>query len=154
MFQVLYNLLGDAYSQIKKTAQAEKWYKAALQAKPDHVPAHLTYGKLLAKNVSPNWFPYQNTISQEFQLISFLQRTRVVEAEQWFLRAKELAPTEPSVYQHFGKFPVKNVINIQQGKKIPHKRQKNFEWQISLESSRTYRNNSTVKHRIIPFSHK
>lgn len=33
-----------------------------------------------------------------------MQRTRVVEAEQWFLRAKQLAPTEPSVYQHFGKF--------------------------------------------------
>lgn len=50
--QVLYNLLGDAYSQLKQTEEAEKWYKAALQAKPDHVPAHLTYGKLLAKNVS------------------------------------------------------------------------------------------------------
>lgn len=104
MFQVLYNLLGDAYSLIKKTAQAEKWYKAALQAKPDHVPAHLTYGKLLAKNVSFNQILSQKaTFEDVFELIS-LQRTRVVEAEQWFLRAKELAPTEPSVYQHFGEF--------------------------------------------------
>jgi len=52
LFQVLYNLLGDAYLHLKRTSQAEKWYLAALQAKPDHVPAHLTYGKLLAKNVS------------------------------------------------------------------------------------------------------
>lgn len=33
----------------------------------------------------------------------YFQRTRVLEAEQWFLRAKKLAPTEPAVYQHFGK---------------------------------------------------
>lgn len=28
------------------------WHKAALEAGPDHVPAHLSYGKWLAKNVS------------------------------------------------------------------------------------------------------
>lgn len=61
---MLYNLLGDAYSQLKQPEEAEKWYKAALQAKPDHIPAHLTYGKLLAKNVSVEY--------QVFAYITFL----------------------------------------------------------------------------------
>lgn len=34
--------------------EAERWHKAAMQAKPDHIPTHLIYGKLLAKNVSNN----------------------------------------------------------------------------------------------------
>lgn len=51
-FQILYNLLGEALSKLQQHDEAERWYKAALSAKPDHVPAHLTYGKLLAKNVS------------------------------------------------------------------------------------------------------
>ncbi|XP_075225755.1 transmembrane O-mannosyltransferase targeting cadherins 2 [Lycorma delicatula] len=79
--QILYNLLGEALSKLHQHDEAERWYKAALSAKPDHVPAHLTYGKLLAKN-----------------------RTRIVEAEQWFLKAQQLAPTDPTVYQHFGQF--------------------------------------------------
>nr|XP_024216998.1 transmembrane and TPR repeat-containing protein CG4341-like [Halyomorpha halys] len=79
--QVLYNLLGESLGREGRHEEAERWFKAALSAKPDHVPAHLTYGKLLAKN-----------------------RTRISEAEQWFIRAKKLAPTDPSVYFHFGQF--------------------------------------------------
>lgn len=52
LFQSLYNMLGEAHYRLNEFAEAERWYKAALQAKPDHVPAHLTYGKMLAKNVS------------------------------------------------------------------------------------------------------
>lgn len=37
---------------MQQDEEAEKWYRAALEAEPDHVPAHITYGKLLAKNVS------------------------------------------------------------------------------------------------------
>lgn len=33
------------------------WHKAALEAGPDHVPAHLSYGKWLAKNVSYEPYP-------------------------------------------------------------------------------------------------
>lgn len=51
-FQVLYNLLGESLTRLERHEEAERWFKAALSAKPDHVPAHLTYGKLLAKNVS------------------------------------------------------------------------------------------------------
>ncbi|RZF42735.1 hypothetical protein LSTR_LSTR015153 [Laodelphax striatellus] len=78
---ILYNLLGESLTKLQQHDEAERWYKAALSAKPDHVPAHLTYGKLLAKN-----------------------RTRIVEAEQWFLKAQRLAPADPTVYQHFGQF--------------------------------------------------
>jgi tetratricopeptide (TPR) repeat protein len=52
LLQSLYNMLGEAHYRLKQYSEAERWYKAALQAKPDHVPAHLTYGKMLAKNVS------------------------------------------------------------------------------------------------------
>ena len=45
-------MLGEAFFKLGNLAEAEGWYKAALRAKPDHVPAHLTYGKLLAKMVS------------------------------------------------------------------------------------------------------
>ena len=45
-------MLGEAFFKLGNLAEAESWYQAALRAKPDHVPAHLTYGKLLAKVVS------------------------------------------------------------------------------------------------------
>ncbi|CAH0393109.1 unnamed protein product [Bemisia tabaci] len=82
---VLYSLLGESLSHLGFQAEAEKWYQTALQVKPDHVPAYLTYGKLLAKN-----------------------RTRLYEAEHWFRRAKKLSPNDPQVYQHFGQFLCQN----------------------------------------------
>jgi tetratricopeptide (TPR) repeat protein len=45
-------MLGEAYFKQGKWKEAEKWYVSALKAKQDHVPAHLTYGKLLAKLVN------------------------------------------------------------------------------------------------------
>ncbi len=50
--QGILNVLGEAYQALNKTREAERSFRAALQAKPDHIPAYLTYGKLLAKNVS------------------------------------------------------------------------------------------------------
>lgn len=35
-----------------QTEEAERWYKEALKAKADHIPAHLTMAKLLHKKVS------------------------------------------------------------------------------------------------------
>ncbi|XP_050298549.1 protein O-mannosyl-transferase TMTC2-like [Anthonomus grandis grandis] len=83
--QKLYNILGETLAKMHQDEEAEKWYRAALQAEPDHVPAHITYGKLLAKNVS-----------------------RAAEAEQWFRRAQRLAPNDASVYHHYGAFLVTN----------------------------------------------
>ena len=45
-----------------------------------------------------------NTLTLKY--ISYSQKTRLLEAEHWFLKAKELAPNDSSVYQHFGKYPV------------------------------------------------
>lgn len=44
-------ITGEAYMRMNKLADAEYWYKESLRAKPDHIPAHLTYGKLLAMTV-------------------------------------------------------------------------------------------------------
>lgn len=38
--------------RLNKLTEAEHWYKESLRAKPDHIPAHLTYGKLLAMTVN------------------------------------------------------------------------------------------------------
>ncbi|KAL7643411.1 UNVERIFIED_CONTAM: hypothetical protein RMT77_005393 [Armadillidium vulgare] len=78
--QSLFNMLGEAYFKLENYEEAEKWYLEALRVKSDHVPAHLTYGKLLAKMRRPD------------------------EAEQWFQKAKILAPNDSSVHQHFGQF--------------------------------------------------
>ncbi|XP_069690300.1 protein O-mannosyl-transferase Tmtc2 [Periplaneta americana] len=79
--QAVYTLLGEAHSRLQQHEEAERWYQAALQAEPGHVPAHLTYGSMLARN-----------------------KSRTVEAEQWFQRATELAPNDPTVFKHFGQF--------------------------------------------------
>lgn len=50
--QAVLNLLGEANRALNKTEVAERYYLEALHVKPDHIPAYLTYGKLLAKNVS------------------------------------------------------------------------------------------------------
>lgn len=42
---------GEAYIRLNKLTDAEHWYRESLRAKPDHIPAHLTYGKLLAMTV-------------------------------------------------------------------------------------------------------
>ena len=49
--QGILNVLGEALHSLNKTKEAELSFRAALAAKPDHIPAYLTYGKLLAKNV-------------------------------------------------------------------------------------------------------
>ncbi|XP_021915042.1 transmembrane and TPR repeat-containing protein 2-like isoform X2 [Zootermopsis nevadensis] len=79
--QSLFNMLGEAYSRLGRDAEAEPWFRASLSVRPDHVPAHLTYGKLLARN-----------------------RTRIGEAEQWYVQAERLAPGDASVCRHYGQF--------------------------------------------------
>ncbi|XP_016130121.1 transmembrane and TPR repeat-containing protein 2 [Sinocyclocheilus grahami] len=78
--QSLYNMMGEAYMRLNKLTEAEHWYKESLRAKPDHIPAHLTYGKLLAM---------------------MGQKT---EAEKFFLKAIELDPTKGNCYMHYGQF--------------------------------------------------
>ena len=76
--QGLYNMIGEAYTALKKYAEAEKWYLKALETKPDHVPAYLTYGRLLSKD------------------------NRKEEAEEKFKKALSLGPDNPKTHQHYG----------------------------------------------------
>uniref|UniRef100_A0A3Q1J4B7 dolichyl-phosphate-mannose--protein mannosyltransferase n=1 Tax=Anabas testudineus TaxID=64144 RepID=A0A3Q1J4B7_ANATE len=78
--QSLYNMMGEAYMRLNKLSEAEHWYRESLRAKPDHIPAHLTYGKLLAMTG---------------------QKT---EAERYFLKAIQLDPTKGNCYMHYGQF--------------------------------------------------
>uniref|UniRef100_UPI0037E82CCF protein O-mannosyl-transferase TMTC2 n=1 Tax=Semicossyphus pulcher TaxID=241346 RepID=UPI0037E82CCF len=78
--QSLYNMMGEAYIRLNKLPEAEHWYRESLRAKPDHIPAHLTYGKLLAMTG---------------------QKT---EAERYFLKAIQLDPTKGNCYMHYGQF--------------------------------------------------
>jgi tetratricopeptide (TPR) repeat protein len=48
----LYNQLGEVYTSLGNTHEAEKWYQSSLNVNPRHVPAYLTLAKLVAKNVS------------------------------------------------------------------------------------------------------
>ncbi|MCI4388843.1 hypothetical protein PGIGA_G00090750 [Pangasianodon gigas] len=80
--QSLYNMMGEAYMKLNKFEDAEHWYRESLKAKPDHVPAHLTYGKLLSV------------------------MGRKTEAEHYFLKAIELEPTKGTCYMHYGQFLV------------------------------------------------
>ncbi|XP_054063323.1 protein O-mannosyl-transferase TMTC2 isoform X2 [Rissa tridactyla] len=50
--QSLYNMMGEAYMRMSRLPEAERWYVESLRSKSDHIPAHLTYGKLLALTVS------------------------------------------------------------------------------------------------------
>uniref|UniRef100_A0AAY4EFG5 dolichyl-phosphate-mannose--protein mannosyltransferase n=1 Tax=Denticeps clupeoides TaxID=299321 RepID=A0AAY4EFG5_9TELE len=78
--QSLFNMMGEAYMRLNRLDEAGHWYKESLNAKPDHIPAHLTYGKLL----------------------SILGQT--AEAEQYFLKAIQLDPTKGNCYMHYGQF--------------------------------------------------
>ncbi|CAL8262266.1 unnamed protein product [Merluccius merluccius] len=78
--QSLYNMMGEAYMRLNKLEEAEHWYRESLRAKPDHIPAHLTYGKLLAI------------------------KGQKAEAEKYFLKAIQLDPTKGNCYMHYGQF--------------------------------------------------
>ncbi|XP_069686444.1 protein O-mannosyl-transferase TMTC2-like [Periplaneta americana] len=95
--QSLFNMLGEAYSRLGRDADAEPWFRASLSTRPDHVPAHLTYGKLLARN-----------------------RTRVREAEEWYVRAERLAPGDASVFRHYGQFLLSQKRYAEAAVKLEH----------------------------------
>ncbi len=72
--------IGEAYAKLDDLDKAEHWYKEALSAKEDHIPAHLTMAKLANR------------------------RGKSQEAESWFARAMKIDPSEGSIYQHYGEF--------------------------------------------------
>ena len=70
--------VGEAYSKIDQLADAEHWYREALKAKPDHIPAHLTMAKLMHR------------------------KGDLSAAEDWFQKALGIDHQKGSVYQHYG----------------------------------------------------
>lgn len=56
ILQSIYNAIGEALSRTGEALEAEEWFKKALEMQPDLVPAHLTYGKMLARNVSKHGY--------------------------------------------------------------------------------------------------
>ncbi|XP_034018928.1 protein O-mannosyl-transferase TMTC2a [Thalassophryne amazonica] len=76
----LFNMMGEAYMRLNRLEEAGHWYRESLRAKPDHIPAHLTYGKLLS------------IVGQK------------TEAEKYYLRAIQLDPTKGNCYMHYGQF--------------------------------------------------
>ncbi|KAF3859215.1 hypothetical protein F7725_021614 [Dissostichus mawsoni] len=76
----LFNMMGEAYMRLSRLEEAGHWYRESLRVKPDHIPAHLTYGKLLS---------------------IMGQKT---EAERYYLRAIQLDPTKGNCYMHYGQF--------------------------------------------------
>ncbi|XP_046385963.1 protein O-mannosyl-transferase TMTC2-like [Ischnura elegans] len=81
--QSLLNMLGEVYRQLGQEDVAEEWFRASLQSKPDHIPAHLTYARLLADN-----------------------KTRIPEAEKQYLQALRIAPRDVSALHQYGRFLV------------------------------------------------
>ena len=53
-------LSGEAHYQSGNWNEAEAAYRKSLDSKPDHLPAHLTIARLMAKQVShfPSDFPW------------------------------------------------------------------------------------------------
>ncbi|XP_038047576.1 protein O-mannosyl-transferase TMTC2-like [Patiria miniata] len=78
--QSLYNMLGETYFKLGRIESAERWFKKSLEAKPEHIPAHLTYAHMLAKT------------------------NRISEAETLLKKAIELEPAKHNVYQYHGQF--------------------------------------------------
>jgi hypothetical protein len=55
-FQGIYHRLGDIFARLQQWSEAERFQRAAIEAQPDHIGAHISYGTMLAKNVSLTFF--------------------------------------------------------------------------------------------------
>lgn len=55
--QSIYYRLGDTLARMDQWSEAEYFHQAALEAQPDHVATHVSYGTMLARNVSRIFTP-------------------------------------------------------------------------------------------------
>lgn len=51
--------------RLNRLEEAGHWYRESLRAKADHVPAHLTFAKLLSITVSPTQTPQTQRYSDK-----------------------------------------------------------------------------------------
>lgn len=79
--EAIYSLIGETYSRQGRIQEAEKWLLMSIKLNPAMISAQLSLGNLLAKN-----------------------RSRAEEAESWYQRAMETAPTNSATYLHYGQF--------------------------------------------------
>nr|XP_045605603.1 protein O-mannosyl-transferase TMTC2-like [Procambarus clarkii] len=75
----LHTLAAEAHLEAGEHAEAQAALSRALAAHPHHIPAHLTFSRMLQANGS-----------------------RVEEVEQWLRRAVALAPNDPHAHKHLG----------------------------------------------------
>lgn len=52
ILQSIYHRLGDTLARMNQWSEAERFHQAALEVQPDHVATHISYGTMLARNVS------------------------------------------------------------------------------------------------------
>lgn len=69
---------GQSLHKLGQLHEAENWFQAALTEKPDHIPAHLTYARLLS------------------------QQSRTIEAEELYKNALRIEPDNHTIYHHLG----------------------------------------------------
>ncbi|KAH9490464.1 Protein O-mannosyl-transferase tmtc2 [Bulinus truncatus] len=74
--QSICNMIGEVYFKMSQYDEAEKWYKEALKAKPDHLPAFLTMSKLMQ------------------------MRSKWDDAESWLDKAKQFHPSDLTIDFH------------------------------------------------------
>lgn len=74
-----FTIPGQSLHQVGSVVEAERWFQSSLAAKPDHVPAHLTYARLLS------------------------DVGRVGEAERFYSDAIRIEPESSVVYRHYSK---------------------------------------------------
>ena len=76
--QSLFNVIGEMYSKLNRSNEAEMWFRKSLLLKRDHIPVHLTYAKMLAK----------------------FNRTK--EADQLYRKALKISPNDSVIHHHYG----------------------------------------------------
>nr|XP_046917032.1 protein O-mannosyl-transferase TMTC2-like [Dermatophagoides farinae]XP_046917033.1 protein O-mannosyl-transferase TMTC2-like [Dermatophagoides farinae] len=80
----LYNKIAEVYNRMNRTADAEIWFRKSLTIKHDHIPAYLTYARMLIKT------------------------NRTFEAEQLYRKAMLLSSNDTAIYHHYGQFKFNN----------------------------------------------
>lgn len=76
--QSIYHRLGDTLARMNQWSEAERFHQAALEVQPDHVATHVSYGTMLARNVSFQNDIFSQSMAQMFTLF-FRFNYRVVE---------------------------------------------------------------------------
>uniref|UniRef100_F6XAQ8 dolichyl-phosphate-mannose--protein mannosyltransferase n=1 Tax=Ciona intestinalis TaxID=7719 RepID=F6XAQ8_CIOIN len=81
-YHSILNMLGQSLYQLGRIEEAERSFKLSLAEKPDHVPSHLTYARLLEKV------------------------GKISHAEKLYKNAIQMEPSNPVSYQHYSRLHI------------------------------------------------